>query len=94
MQHPITLKLQEDGQREVHGTTRDVSEIGVLLITASEVSQGTRVELTLTLLQDNAPGVCLCGSGEIVRVEAGTAGARAVAVECDQALGETFKLVR
>ena len=86
MQQPITLKLQENGQREIHGTTKDASEIGVLLFTVSEISQGTRVELTLTLLQDNAPAVCLFGSGRIVRVEAGAASARAVAVECDQPL--------
>lgn len=86
MQQPVLLKVREDGQREIHGTTKNASEIGVLLITDSEVAQDTRVELTLTLLQDDVPTVRLFGSGKVVRVEAGSAGTRAVAVECDQAL--------
>ena len=80
------LKLREDGQREVHGTTKNVSEIGLLLITDSEVPEGTAVELTLTLLEDDVAIVCLVGSGRVIRVERGLAGPAAIAVECDHVL--------
>ncbi len=86
MRQSVTLKLRENGQREIQGTTKNVSEIGLLLITESEVPEGTAVELTLTLLEDDVPVVWLVGSGRVVRVERGPTGSAAIAVECDHAL--------
>lgn len=86
MRQPVTLKLRENGQREIQGTTKNVSEIGVLLIADSEVREGTAVELTLTLLEDDAPIVCLVGSGRVVRLEGGLGSPAIIAVECDKAL--------
>ncbi len=86
MRQPVTLRLRENGQREIQGTTKNVSELGLLLITDAEVPQGVQVELTLTLLEDNVPIVCLVGSGGVVRVEPELAGPAAIAVECDHAL--------
>lgn len=86
MQYPVTLKLQENGQREIHGIARNASELGVLLVTDSQAAAGTRVDLTLTLLEDGIPAVRLFGSGKVIRVENESSGKWALAVECDKAL--------
>ena len=88
MQQPVKLTLRESGLREVCGVTRNVSEIGLLLVTDSPIPRDARVQLTLSLQQENVPSVQLCSWGRVVRVENGAAGAIAVAVECDSPLGQ------
>ena len=60
------MKLSGDGD-VILGITRDVSEVGVLLVSAAEPTEGASVELTLSFPNDEQAERTV--KGKIVRVQ-------------------------
>jgi len=85
MQYPVTLKVMEQRPREISGTTENVSELGILLVSDAEVPPTSRVELALTLQHESMPAVRLLSSGTVFRVEPRPGNKKAIAIGCDQA---------
>jgi hypothetical protein len=84
------LEVPQDGKREIHGTTENVSLIGVLMSTDTDISPGTHVELVMAIVQPATPPykLRLSNSGRVVRVEMRTENSYAIAIECDQPFEE------
>ena len=85
IRQPISLEIVQNGIRTVvHGTTENVSLVGVLVLTDEEVPENTRVDLTLTLATRNTPPhpLRLPTSGRVTRVEAQPDGTVSIAIEC------------
>jgi len=92
IRQPISLELPHNGIRTLlHGTTENVSMIGVLVTAAAEISENAAVDLTLTIAQPRTPPhpLRLPNSGKVVRVERRPDGYVSIAIECDRA----FELV-
>jgi PilZ domain len=85
--------LKMDREREIHGTTENVSLTGVQLNIDTELPLGTRVELTMALIQPATPPyeLRLSNTGRVVRVET-RADRRAVAIECDRPFEEVIPM--
>jgi len=84
----ISLELPHNGIHSIlHGTTENLSMIGVLLIADAEISENTRVNLTLTLGQPRTPPhpLRLPNSGKVIRAERRPDGKVTIAIKCDQA---------
>jgi c-di-GMP-binding flagellar brake protein YcgR len=86
MEQTVILRLQNNKQDEISGTTASVSEGGMLLLIDRELARKTRVDLTLLLSRGELSVARLFASGTIVRVENDEAGKKLVAVECNQPL--------
>jgi hypothetical protein len=71
---------EEEGYRELQGTTENTSLQGAFLITDAPVALGAEVELTI-LLQH---GVQVSSSGKVTRVTHPVPGPNGIAVECAQ----------
>jgi hypothetical protein len=68
---PVSIRCEDGKLREVPAETRDLSAQGVFFYTGSEVSQGSKVEFTLTL----PPEITLTESirvrcrGRVIRID-------------------------
>jgi PilZ domain len=79
VRQPVLLRVrEEDGYRELQGTTENTSLQGAFLITDAPLTVGTEVELTI-LLQH---GVQVSSWGKVTRVTHAFPGQNGVAVEC------------
>jgi len=75
-EQPITLRFRN--WRQIHGLVENASEIGVLLISGSEIARGTQVEATIDLPHKT----WVFAPGSVERVERCCEGQIAVAVKC------------
>lgn len=82
-QQPITLRFLD--WRQIHGLVENASEIGVLLISGSEVSRGTQVEATIDLLHS----IRVFAPGSVERAERCLDGKIALAVKCHRPFTES-----
>ncbi len=79
-QRLVVLRFhREDIWREVQGTVENAGEMGILLISESQIPHGTDVQLTILMPSH----VRVSASGKVVRVEQRSDGKFVVAVECD-----------
>ncbi len=85
LQLPVLLKVFQDGEPEIPGTTENVSLTGVMLSTDIDIAVQARVKLTMAIVQPAIPPykLRLFNSGRVVRVERRAVGNYSVAVECD-----------
>ncbi len=81
VQQPVLLRVrEEDGYRELQGTTENTSLQGTFLTTDAPVAVGAEVELTIVLQH----GVQVSSWGKVPRVMHALPGQNGVAVECAQ----------
>jgi len=88
IRQPISLELPQDSMSEVlHGTTENVSLVGVLVTTEIPIPEDTRVDLALILVPPSTPPypLRLLNTGSVVRVETRPDGNVCIAIECDRA---------
>lgn len=89
-QQPVVLRYREGNSwREMHGVVENAGEVGVLLISESEVPQGAEVEVTIIMPHE----VRVTSPGKVVRVEPRFGrNTFALAVECARPFSETFAI--
>ena len=86
IQQPILLKIREEiTEAEIRGLTQDVSEIGVLLVSAGDLPLGTKVGITLSMPND----VELFALGTVVRRQSSMEAKTAIAIHCTHSFTET-----
>jgi hypothetical protein len=86
---PISLEVPHDSLTDVlHGTTENVSLLGVLVTTETKIPEDTRVDLALMLVPPRTTPpypLRLLNAGRVVRVETRPEGNVSIAIECDRA---------
>jgi hypothetical protein len=82
VQRPVTVRYNHEGNFEITGISRDLSNRGVFLYTESVIEVGAQVELTLTLPSESAKPISTQVRGRVVRVE--RTPATGIAVEFDK----------
>jgi c-di-GMP-binding flagellar brake protein YcgR len=82
IQRPVTVRYNRDGNFEITGISRDLSDTGIFLYTESVIEVGAQVELTLTFPSESAQPISTQVRGRVVRVE--RTPATGVAVEFDK----------
>jgi hypothetical protein len=88
---PVVVRLNGDekDRPEIEALTTNVSESGVLLICNTPIGDGDVIEITITLKQQDSPGIRLYSAGRVVRVEPTSAQNQfAIAVKCEPRLSE------
>ena len=88
IRQPISLEVPHDSLTDVlPGTMENVSLVGVLVTTETQIPEGTRVDLALMLVPPSTPPspLRLLNAGRVVRVETRPDGNASIAIECDRA---------
>ena len=82
IQRAVTVRYNREGNFEITGISRDLSERGIFLYTESIIEEGAQVELTLTFPSESALPISTQVRGRVVRVE--RTPATGIAVEFDK----------
>lgn len=78
---PVAVKLAD---KQIHARSENLSRKGILLTSACLIPVGSRVDLTVGVLQSPDHGRPLGAHGKVLRVQPHASGSFAVAIECDR----------
>ena len=80
---PVLVRMRQ--RNEIHARSENISLGGILLFSASQIAEGSEVEVSIGVKHLPDPGILLNAHGKVLRVQPMVTGDFAVAIRLDQA---------